>query len=256
MENNNLIAIKSLLSQENVVQKMTQILGRNASAFLSSVSVLAQTTELKDCDKMSILSAAIAAASLNLQVNPNLGQACIIPYNNKTGKVAQFQIMKKGFIQLAQRSGVFLTINEVIVYEGEYQVIDKLSGKFDLNGTKTSETIIGYAAYFELINGFSKSLYMTKQEVEKHGLRFSKTYKKGYGNWKDSFDDMALKTVLKLLLSRYAPLSSDMQLNNAMQFDQAKLGLSEDLEITQVEYVDNDEKPEQTDPENIKPIKR
>jgi recombination protein RecT len=245
MENSNLAQIKTLLTRDDVKNKLSQMLGRNASSFISTVTMLSQSTSLKECEPASILSCAIAAASLNLQVSPSLGQACLVPYKDrKSGKtIAQFQIMKKGFIQLAQRSGVFKNINECIVFEGEYQIVDKLSGVFNLNGVKKSDKVIGYAAHFDLLNGFSKSLYMTKDEINKHAGRYSKTFKTGYGNWKDSFDEMALKTVVKLLISRYSPLSSDMQMSKAIEFDQAKINLSDDLEFSEVTYIDNQPEP-------------
>ncbi|MFM7854781.1 MAG: recombinase RecT, partial [Flammeovirgaceae bacterium] len=137
---------------------------------------------------------------------------------------AQFQIGYKGFIQLAQRSGKFKTINVSDVKEGELLDFDRLTGQIQFNwqneGREKLKTI-GYVAYFELLNGFTKLLYMTEAEMEKHGKTYSQTYKKGFGNWKDNFESMAEKTAIKLLLSKYAPLSTQMEV--ALISDQAVL---------------------------------
>src|SRR3990172_142226 len=131
---------------------------------------------------------AMMAAALDLPINPNLGFAYIIPY----GDQAQFQMGYKGFIQLALRSGQFKTIASCPVYEGQLISENPLTGfVFDFT-KKTSETIIGYAAYFKLLNGFEKTEYWTKDKVEKHAKRFSQSFKKGEGTWVSDFDSMAM----------------------------------------------------------------
>jgi recombination protein RecT len=236
--------IKSLMSNESVKAKFAEILGKNANAFISSVTTIATTSALKECDPKSILSCAIAAASLNLQVNPNLGQAAIIPYYGKNSKgervqMAQFQIMSKGIWQLALRSKEFETVNVSEVYEGQLKSRELLTGKIDLSGEKTSDKIIGYVSYFKLLTGFEKSLYMSIEEIHKHAKKFSKTYESAYGAWKTNFDGMASKTVFKLLLSRYAPLSVDMQ--KAIEYDQSVPKANDELDITDFEYVDSNQ---------------
>jgi len=122
------------------------------------------------------------------------------------------------------------------IFEGQLIEQNPLTGfVFDFT-KKSSEKIIGYAAYFELLNGFSKTLFMTEKELNDHGTRFSQTFKKGFGLWKDDFNSMAIKTVIKLLLSKYAPLSIEMQ--RAVIADQAVI---QDAETLDVEYVDNTE---------------
>jgi len=191
-----------------------------------------------ECDPKSILKSAMTAASLNLPINPNLGFAYMIPFKNKEGvMLAQLQLGYKAFIQLAQRSGQFKTINVSDVRQGELTHIDRLTGEyvFEWIEDRLKLPIIGYVGYMELTNGFSKSLYMTAQELKSHGMKFSQTMKKGYGLWVDDFDSMASKTVIKLLLSKYAPLTIDMQ--KATLADQAVV-----VEDGEYEYVDN--KPE------------
>ena len=180
-----------------------------------------------EAEPKSILLACLTAASLDLPINQSLGFAYIIPYkNNKTGEmVAQFQMGYKGFIQLAQRSGQFKTINVSEVREGELTAQNNLTGESEFVWTHIDRDklpVIGYVAYMRLINGFEKSLYMTVEELKKHGLKYSKTFKLGFGLWKDEFDTMAKKTAIKLLLARYAPMTTDMQ--TAQLADQAVVG--------------------------------
>lgn len=194
---------------------------------------------------MSIYQSAAVAATMDLPINNNLGFAYIVPYNQSfkddTGKwqkkqVAQFQMGYKGFIQLAQRSGQFKTIAATPVYEGQLIEQNPLTGfVFDFT-KKTSDTVIGYAAFFQLLNGFEKTLFMTIEEIRKHGGKYSQTFTNEKGLWNTDFDAMATKTVLKLLLSRFAPLSIDMQ--RAVISDQ---GVVRDHETLDVDYVDNDQ---------------
>ena len=225
--------IKGLMSNEMVKSKFAEILGKNAPAFISSVTTLATNSKLIECEPKSVLSAAIAAASLNLQITPTLGFAAIIPY----GRQAQFQIMAKGLIQLALRTGQFKTVNVTEIYEGEMQNVNRLTGEFDFTGEKKSDTVVGYAAYFSLLNGFEKALYMSTSQIKNHGMKFSKTYNHQNGAWKINFEAMARKTVLKLLLSRYAPLSVEMQA--AVTQDQAAIEVDEELEIIDANYLDS-----------------
>lgn len=235
------MTIKGLFNKDEVKQKFQEILGKRSAAFITSVLQIAtQNEQLAKCDPVSIYQCAAVAATLDLPLNPNLGFAYIIGYKSKqkdgTWKdVAQFQIGYKGFIQLAQRSGQFKTISAAPIFEGQLVEQNPLTGfLFDFK-QKKSETVIGYAAHFSLLNGFEKTLYMTVEELKKHGGRFSQTFKKGFGLWKDDFESMAQKTVLKLLLSKFAPLSVEMQ--RAVITDQS---LVTDAETEDVTYVDND----------------
>jgi recombination protein RecT len=194
----------------------------------SLLSIVNNNSYLRNASPDSIYTSAMMAAALDLPINPNLGFAYIIPY----GQQAQFQIGYKGLIQLALRSGQFKTISVTPVYEGQLLENNPLTGfKFDFN-VKVSDKVIGYASYFSLINGYEKTMYMSVQEVEAHGKKYSKTFSNGV--WKNDFNAMAQKTCLKLLLSKYAPLSIEMQ--KAVMADQAVIKNVEDMEV---EYVDN-----------------
>lgn len=229
--------VKTFFGQEAVRKKFDELLGKRSSAFMTSVlQIVSSNSMLQNCDPQSIFNSACVAATLDLPINNALGFAYIIPF----GKAAQFQLGYKGFVQLAQRSGQFQTISATPIYEGQLIEQDPLRGfRFDFSVEKTGSPI-GYAAYFRLLNGFEKTLYMTSEELRQHGLKFSQTYKKGFGLWKDDFESMAQKTVLKLLLSKFAPLSVEMQ--TATIVDQAVVN---DLDTLDVSYADNiEQKPD------------
>jgi recombination protein RecT len=232
---------KSLFNQDDVKSKFQELLGRRSTAFITSVlQVVASNELLAKADPVSIYQAAAVAATLDLPINNSLGFSYIVPYNTKQKDgtyrtVAQFQLGYKGFIQLAQRSGQFKTISAAPIFEGQLIEENPLTGfVFDFT-KKTSDRIIGYAAYFSLVNGFEKTLFMTHEQLKAHGVRYSQTFKKGYGLWKDDFDAMAIKTVLKLLLAKFAPMSVDMQ--KAVIVDQAFINDENTLDVS---YPDNE----------------
>jgi len=236
------LTVKNLFGKDEVRNKFQELLGKRAPSFITSVlQIVASNDLLAKADPHSVYHSAAVAATLDLPLNNNLGFAYIVPYNQKQKdgsykQVAQFQMGYKGFIQLAQRTGQFQTISASPIYEGQLVEQNPLTGFiFDFKQRK-SEKIIGYASYFRLLNGFEKTLYMTVEDLQKHGTKFSQTFKKGFGLWKDDFDGMAIKTVLKLLLSKFAPLSIDMQ--RAVITDQAIINNPDASDIT---YVDNEE---------------
>ena len=223
--------VKSFFTQDSVKKKFDELLGKRSSSFMTSVlQIVASNNMLQNADPASIFNAACVAATLDLPLNNNLGFAYIVPY----GKSAQFQMGYKGFIQLAQRSGQFQTISAAPIYAGQLIEQDPLRGfRFDFSVEKSGDPI-GYAAFFRLTNGFEKTFFMSTEELKQHGLKFSQTYKKGFGLWKEDFESMAMKTVLKLLLSKFAPLSVEMQ--TATIVDQSIVRDSETLDVS---YLDN-----------------
>lgn len=230
---------KDFFAKPMVQEKLKELVGKNAPAFATSVlQIVNSNSMLVNADPQTIFSAACMAATLNLPINNNLGFAYIVPFkNNKENKIeAQFQLGYKGYIQLAQRSGQFSRIAATPVYNGQLISENPLLGyEFDWS-VKPSGEPIGYVAFFKLINGFTAELYMSKEEVMKHANKYSQTAKKGYGVWKDQFEAMALKTVLKLLLSKQAPLSIDMQ--KAQMADQA---IIRDVDKDEFDYIDHQE---------------
>lgn len=232
-------AAKDFFAQPMVQEKLKELVGKNAPAFATSVlQIVNSNSMLVNADPKTIFSAACMAATLNLPINNSLGFAYIVPFQNrKAGTIeAQFQLGYKGFVQLAQRSGQFERIAAVPVYEGQLLTANPLLGyEWDWS-IKPQGQPIGYVAFFKLINGFTAELYMSREEVTAHASKYSQTFKKGFGVWKDQFDAMALKTVLKLLLSKQAPLSIEMQ--TATLADQAVV---RDVETNDFDYIDHQE---------------
>ena len=217
-------ALKAFFDKPNIQNKIKELVGKNAATFATSVLQIANSNSmLKTADPMSIFNAACMAATLNLPLQNGLGFAYIVPFrNNKEKKTeAQFQIGYKGFIQLAQRSGQFKRLVAMPVYKKQLLKKDFINGfEFDWEQEpEKDENPIGYYAYFKLLNDFSAELYMSHDDIVKHAQRYSQTFKKGFGVWHDNFEAMALKTVTKLLLSKQAPLSVEMQ--QAVLSDQA-----------------------------------
>ena len=224
------------LTNEKTQNYLKEVLGAKKSSFVNNlVALVSNNVKLQECEPMTIMFAGLKATALDLPLDPNLGYAYVIPFrDNKTGTtLAQFQIGAKGFVQLSMRSGQFRTLNVSDVREGEIKSVDRLSGEiiFDWKEDRENMQIIGYVAYIKLLNGFEKSLYMTLNEIAKHGQKYSKTYK--FGVWQDNFGAMAEKTVLKRLLSKYAPLSVEMQ--QAVKSDQAVITADGE------QYIDNPE---------------
>ncbi len=247
-QNNNMeaLTVKSLFNRDDVKNKFQELLGKRASSFITSVlQIVSQNQLLSKAEPASVYQAAAVAATLDLPLNNNLGFAYIVPYNQsykdengqwKKKQVAQFQMGYKGFIQLAQRSGQFRTIAAAPIYEGQLIEENPLTGfVFDFK-VKKSNKVIGYASYFELLNGFEKTLYLSVDQVNIHGGKYSQTFTNEKGLWKTDFEGMATKTVLKLLLSKFAPLSIEMQ--RAVVVDQS---LINDYESNDITYVDNEE---------------
>lgn len=239
--------LKTMLSNDNTKSRFKEILGQKAPGFISSIlSVANGNSMLQNAEPQSVLNAAVIAATLDLPINPNLGYSAIVPYKDrKTGIVSgQFQLMYKGLVELCLRSGQFASLIDEVVYEGQLVRKNKFTGEYIFDeDSKTSDKVIGYMAYFRLVNGFEKTYYMTIDEVQKHAKTYSQSYSKGYGVWVDSFDVMARKTVLKLLLSKYAPKSIQMQ--HALTFDQAvvknDLTAADTIEDAEITYIDNEQ---------------
>lgn len=223
MTSGNQLSIKNFLNSQTVQQKFIEMLGKNAASFTTSVLQVVNSNDLlKNADPQTVCSAAMMAATLNLPINNNLGFAYIVPFkNNKANRTeAQFQLGYKGFIQLAQRTGQFKRINACAIYSDDTEQ-DVYSRLTSLLPRPPSGQVTGYIAYFQLLNGYEAHLSMSLEELNAHANKYSQSAKKGFGVWKDNFDAMAQKTVIKLLLSKQAPLSIDMPLATAIQADQS-----------------------------------
>lgn len=231
------LGMTAYLNQDAVKAQINSILGgKRGTAFISSiVSAVQATPALQECTNPSILSAALLGESLNLSNSQSLGQFWIIPYNNKKKgvKEAQFQLGANGFKQLAMRTGQYKDIDFIAIHEGEYKGRDKFTGKqvfefLEDDDERDSLPVIGYLAYFELLNGFRKSVYWTKNKMEAHADKYSMafdldTYRKiqegkipqkdmwKYSSyWYSNFEGMAEKTLIKHLLSKWGILSTEL----------------------------------------------
>jgi len=254
--------LQQLMNSGAVVKKMNDVLGseKKASSFISSVISVSQNNKLlRNAEPMSILSSAMVAATLDLPVVPTLGMAYLVPYKG----VCSFQIGYKGILELAMRSGEFRNIIDEVVYDGQLVKKNKFTGEyvFDEDSIKLDDKgqakPIGVMARFDLINGYSKTIYWSLEEIEAHAKRFSQAYRSGYDSpWKSDFWQMAKKTVLKSLLNKYAPKSVAMQ--TALKFDQSKVNLNSNdigelnVDAFDAEYVDNPE--EVVDEEKAKKV--
>lgn len=218
-----------------------QVLGTKKSEFVANlISVVSGNEALQRCEPMSLIFTAMKATALNLPIEPSLGKAAIIPFNDtKAGVVkAQFQVMRDGWVELLQRSGQVQFIANEPVHEGELVKKNKFTGEYVFDeSARTSDKIIGYMAYIRLNNGFEKTVYWTVEEINAHAKRYSQTFKAGFGVWKDNYDAMALKTVLKHLIKKYAPTSVTV-VNKAMELDYSTFD-GENKE--QAQYLDNPE---------------
>lgn len=217
-------------------------LKENKGTFTTSLMELATSDEkLLQCAPYALMAEALKAASLHLPLNKQLGQCYILPFKNHGVMTPTLVVGTKGYLQLAMRTGKYETINSDVVYEGELKGYDKVTGNLDLSGVRTSNVPIGYFAYMKMKNGFSKLLYMSLDEVCLYAKQYSPTVKfsekatadslkalalkqaasgvsDGVG-WYSNFESMALKTVLRRLLSKWGELS--IENNDILNIDEA-----------------------------------
>lgn len=238
------VSFKELIERQETKDKFKEMLGDNAMSFLySALQVVQKDFELSKADPQSILNSVSAIASMNLLIDPSFGQAFIGTYKVKDGLIwktlAQFQIGYKGLIELGHRSNQFKGLNTDDVRQGEYIGTDRMTGITEFNWNQDQDArkklpIVGYIAYFKLTNGFEKSLFMTIKEMNDHGRKWSKNFTDKNCGWQKDFDGMGKKTVLKLLLDKYAPKSTEMK--KAIRFDQA---IIDDMDGNNLNYADN-----------------
>ena len=228
-ESQKAITIQGLVAQDDIKARFEELLGKKAPGFISSLLAVVNNNKLlAKANPKTIVAAGAMAASLDLPINQNLGFAYIIPYKDE----AQFQMGYKGYIQLAMRTGQYQTINAAEVYEGEIVKQNRFTGEYEF-GEKTSDKIVGYIAYFKLVNGFEKYLYMSIEEMQAHAKKYTNgRYKGGTEKWGlTDFHSMAIKTVLKRLISKYGILSIEMQgqpMVDAITNDGGKMTMKED----------------------------
>ena len=257
--------LKSVMNAPSIQEQFKNALNENSGAFVASVIDLYNSdNSLQRCDPKAVVMEALKAAVLKLPINKALGFAYIVCFNNNV-KQANGSWMKvptptfmpgyKGYIQLAMRTGSYRTINADIVYEGEVNKVNKLSGEINFDGEKISDKVIGYFCYFELLNGFKKTFYSTVEEMAKHAKRFSPGLKgdakvtvesliklsntsleSSAVGWTGNFSDMALKTTIRHLLSKYGYLSIEMQ--SMISNDESQTTRDKEIDDTDIKNID------------------
>lgn len=246
--NNKKMSLTAYLTEDAVRDQINRVVGgQDGQRFISSIISATQTNpQLKECSNTSILNAALLGEALKLSPSPQLGQFYMVPFDNKKAgvKEAQFILGYKGYIQLAIRSGQYKKLNVVAIKEGELVRYDPLEEEITVNLIqdeliREQTPTTGYYAMFEYTNGFRKTLYWSKQKMEAHALRYSRGYqaKKGYTFWEKDFDGMAMKTMLRQLISKWGIMSVDMQ--KAYEADMSVI-----REDGEKEYVDFDDEPQ------------
>lgn len=232
----NQLTTKDFFAKDNVKKKFEELLGKRAPQFITSIlQITSQNKLLQNATPESVYNAAMMAATLNLPINQNLGFAWIVPYKGQ----AQFQIGWKGFVQLANRTGQYLKLNVVEIYENQFKKFNALTEELDADfSLDPVGKVVGYVAYFKLINGFEKTVYWNESKVIAHAAKYSQAFKSANGitPWKDAdqFHEMAKKTVLKNTLSKWGILSTEME--RAQISDQAVIKNPETLDV---DYIDN-----------------
>lgn len=217
------LGFKALMNTPAMKKKFTDILHEKSDSFMGSLMTLVGGDNyLSQAEPMTIIASALKAATMDLPIDKNLGYAYVVPFNRseKVGNKwvkhneAQFILGYKGYIQLAQRSGQYKALNALAIYDGQLIDWNPLTEEFTFDyKAKVSDEVIGYVGFFELLNGFKKTVYWTKQEIESHRIKNAKGYDKEKlsGAWIDNYDSMAIKTVLRNMLSKWGLLSVEMQ---------------------------------------------
>ena len=246
--------ITPYLNSPKVQQYLKDVIGNNKDKFTTNlISVINQNKTLQECTNISLMSGAIVATTLNLSLNSAFGYAYLVPYNNKKQNIkeAQFQIGYKGYIQLALRTGEYKRINAVPIYKAQLKKWNALTEELELNDTFIEDEVVGYVSYFKLNNGFEKTMFWGYDKMLSHADTYSQAFnleiaKKLKNNeipekdlwkyssyWYKDFDGMALKTMLRQILSKYGIMSEEMQ--KAYEYDQSVINENEK------KYVDNED---------------
>lgn len=215
--------LNSMLDSDGYRKRFDELLGSRAPQFISSIVSLVNADKnlqqvFRDAP-VTIIQSALKAATFDLPIDPNLGYAYIVPFNNtKDGqkvKEAAFIMGYKGMNQLALRTGVYKTINVIDVREGELKSYNRLTEEIELDFIENDDErerrpIAGWVGYFRLMNGTEKTIFMTKKQIENHEKKHRKGQYMGKG-WKEDFDSMAMKTVFRKLIGKWGLMSIDYQ---------------------------------------------
>ena len=215
------LGLRGLLNSDIVKKRFSEVLGREAAVFSASILTIYNGSDaLQKCAPKSILNAAFQAAAFKFPLAGGLGYAAIVPYNGKKGYEAQFQIMMRGYIQLAHRSGQYVRLHLAMIHEGELIEHNEFTGEVKLDkSARKSDEIIGYFFFFELKNGYRHEAYWSVERLDAHGKKFSKSFANPKGMWQTNRPVMRAKTIVKNELAHWGPLNSELQI--AVRMDQA-----------------------------------
>jgi recombination protein RecT len=279
--------LKKTLGSESVQEQFKNALGTNSNSFIASIiDLYTGDASLQSCDPNLVVAQALKAAVLKLPLTKALGFAYIVVFNNSVRMpdgswqkvpVPTFIPGYRGYIQMAMRTGQYKTLNADVVYDGELRRVNKLTGEIALDGEKKSDKIEGYFAYFELLNGYSKTLFMTVDQMARHAKQYSPSIKSSKDvsvdslkilansnqstdkvGWLGNFTEMALKTCMRNLLSRWGYLSVEMQSAITMDSDEAQESRDnaiadirpKHINVEDVSYEEAEKKPEYEDAES------
>lgn len=246
---NSKLGFADFITADKVKNRIAKTLsGKGGERFIANIiSTVSNNPTLQECSYDTIVNAALLAESLSLSLSPTLGHAYLVPFNDSRNnrKVAQFQLGYKGYIQLAIRSGQYRKLNVVCVKQGEFISFDPLTEEIKVKmiedeAIRDSTPTTGYYAMLEYVNGFKKAIYWSREKMETHALTYSKGYKakKGYTFWEKNFDEMACKTMLRQLISKWGIMSIDVQ--SAIEKDMTVIG-----DDGRPQYVDSPEYSEE-----------
>lgn len=222
--------LSSVLDGEKMRRRFDELLGKRTPQFLSSLTTLINAdVNLQQAlyeAPLTVVQAALKAATFDLPIEPSLGYAYIVPFKNsvkqKDGSYvkrmeATFIPGYKGLVQLCLRTGAYSRVPDAVdVREGELVSYDRLTGDAVFHWIEDEDEreklpIIGYAGYFRLKNGAEKTIYMSRKKIEAHERKHRKGQYMGKG-WRDDFDGMARKTVIRRLVGKYGLMSIEYRM--------------------------------------------
>lgn len=241
------VMLNSLLDREGYRKRFDELLGKRAPQFVSSI--VSMVNGDKNLQKafmnapITVIQSALKAATFDLPIDPTLGYAYIVPFNNRKDDgsyvmEASFVIGYRGLLQLAMRTGAYEKINVVDVREGELVSYNRLTEDVELEFVEDEDErdalpIIGWCGYYRLTNGMEKTIYMSRKQIVKHEEKNRKGKYMGKG-WRTDFDAMAAKTVLRRLIGKWGILSIDYQ----MKADASTMAAAEALATGKVDDTD------------------
>lgn len=262
--------ITTYLNRDDIQSYLRDVIGQNKDKFITNlVSATNQNKELQKCTSLSLMSGALTATTLNLSLNKSFGYVYLVPFKNKKLSdqkhvdvyEAQFQIGYRGYIQLALRTGQYKKINAIPVYKGQFESWNALTEEIALNEFDDfqNDEIIGYVAYFKLVNGFEKTIFWSMSKMQTHADKYSQAFSleiagkikagkipqsemwKYSSFWYKDFDEMALKTMLRQLLSKWGIMSEELQ--KAFEDDQTII--NGDSKVYNDNLIEDDPLPKQ-----------